>query len=331
MISVNWFYAVRVFLATALFALCNGVALADFPQRPIRLIVPYTPGGATDTLARELAAGMGKELGQSVIVENRPGANARVGAMAVARSAADGYTLFLASSASMVLNPLLYRQLGYAADDFRVLGIVAEAPLVVVTNAQVPAQNLQAFAAYAKTRAGGIHYASVGLGNPLQLATEMLGSELQIEMTHVPYKGSVPALTALIANDTQLMIDIVSTSLPHIRAGKLRALAVTGSERLKDLPETPTVAEAAAPGFRAATWFGVAVLADTPPAVIARLQAAVHKASLEDAFRGLLEQRSLLPQLPRSDAELRDYIARDRSAYHKVIQAYNIVLEDAGG
>lgn len=306
-------------------------AQAKFPEKPIKLVVPYPPGGATDILARGLAEGMGRDLGQAVIVENRPGANTKIATVAVSRAAADGYTLLLASSASLVLNPMLYRQIGYAPADFRLLGIVTEAPLVVVTNALVPARTLQEFAAYAKAQAGRVNYASVGLGNPLHLATEMLKSALRIEAAHIPFQGSVPALTSLMANDTQLMIDAASTALPQVRAGKLRALAVTGSERLKDLPDVPTVAETAAPGFHAALWFGVALPSATPPAVADRLQVAVRNAMADPQYRTMLEQRALLPQPPRSDAELRQHVERDRATWGKVIREHNIVLDDTGG
>jgi tripartite-type tricarboxylate transporter receptor subunit TctC len=320
-----------LFAAALTAALAPATAQTPFPDKPIKLLVPYTPGGVTDILARGLAAGMGKALGQSVVVENKPGANTKIATLAVSRAPADGYTLLLASSASLVLNPLLYRQMGYAPNDFRLAGIVAEAPLVVVTNTQLPARNLKEFTTYAKAHAGRLNYASVGLGNPLQLATELLKEALQIEATHIPYPGSVPALTSLMANDTQLMIDVVSTSLPQIRAGKLHALAVTGSQRLKDLPDVPTVAESAVPGFNAATWFGVALPAATPPAVAERVQDAVRTAMADAQFRTLLEQRALLPQPPRSDAELRQYVERDRTTWGKVIRDRNIVLEEAGG
>ncbi|RYF45687.1 MAG: tripartite tricarboxylate transporter substrate binding protein [Comamonadaceae bacterium] len=329
-LTQGWMHrTIRAALGTTLMAGAM-LAHAEFPDRPIKLVAPYAPGGAADILARALATEMGKDLGQTVIVENRPGANTRIASVAVARSPADGYTLLLASNASMVLNPLLYRKIGYTPDDFRVLGIVAEAPLVIVTNMQVPANNLKDFTRYAQANVGRVNYASVGLGNPLQLATEMLKSELGIEATHVPYNGSVPALTGLMANDTQLMFDVVSTSLPHIRGGKLKALAVTGNDRLKSLPDVPTVAESAVPGFRAATWFGVAVPAGTPPEVAARVQSAVQKATADLQFRATLDQQSLLPQPPRGGTVLTQYVEDDRAMWSKVIRDRNIVLDDAG-
>lgn len=305
-----------------------GAAHAEYPERPLKLVVPYTPGGSADNLARAIGNELGKQLGQSVVVENKPGANTMVAANMVARAPADGYTLLLGSSASMVLNPLLYRKMSYVPQkDFRVISVVAEAPLVVVTNDKVPARNLQEFGSYAKANAGKLNYSSVGLGNPLQLASEMLKSALKMEATHVPYNGSAPALAALLANDTQFMIDVVSTSLPHIRAGKLRALAVTGSERLKVLPETPTVADSGAPGFHAATWFGIALPAGTSAPVLQRLQTAMKNVMTDPQFRAQVEAQSLVPQAPRDDSALQAYVERDRSAWGDVIRANNISLE----
>ena len=316
-------------LAAALALAAVAAHAADFPERPVKLVVPYAPGGSTDVLARALAVQMGKDLGQSLVVENKPGANTKVGAASVAHGPTDGYTLLVASSASMVLNPLLYRKINYAPQtDFRLLAIVAEAPLVVVTNSQVPAHNLKEFAAYARAHPGRVNYGSVGLGNPLQLATLMLNEALQVDATHVPYNGSAPALTALMSNDVQWMTDVAGSSLPYIRSGRLQALAVTGAERLKSLPEVPTVAESAIPGFRAATWFGVALPAAAPQAAAARVQAAVRKAMADPQFRATVEQQSLLPQPPRTDAELKDYTDRDRATWGKVIREHNIVLED---
>ena len=319
-------------IATSLCAALLGVALtapalAAYPDRPIKLVVPYTPGGSTDQFGRAMAEGMARELKQAVVVENRPGANTMVGTQGVARAQPDGYTILMGSSASMVLNPMLYKKTGYDPKDFKVILIGIEVPLVVVTNNQVPANSIKDFAAYAKAAGGKLNYSSVGLGNPLQLATEMLKSELGIEMTHVPYNGSAPALASLLANDTQLMVDVVSTSLPHIKAGKLKALAVTGRSRLDVLPNVPTVAESGYPNFHAATWFGLAVPAQTPPEAVAKLQSAASHVLTETPFRNTFSALGLIVQPPRSQAEIDRYVSADRDNWGKVIRANNISLD----
>jgi tripartite-type tricarboxylate transporter receptor subunit TctC len=311
-------------------ALAIGHAPATFaawPERPVKLVVPYTPGGSTDQFGRALAEGMARDLKQPVVVENRPGANTMVGTQSVARAQPDGYTMLMGTSASMVLNPMLYKKTGYDPKDFKVIAIGIEVPLVVVTNTQVPAANIRDFAAYAKAAGGKLNYSSVGLGNPLQLATEMLKSELGIDMTHVPYNGSAPALSALLANDTQLMVDVVSTSLPHIKAGKLKALAVTSNARLDVLPNVPTVAESGYPGFHAATWFGLAVPAQTPSEAVARLQAAAARVLVDPQFRSTFGALGLVVQAPRTQAEIDRYVAADRDNWGKVIRANHISLD----
>jgi tripartite-type tricarboxylate transporter receptor subunit TctC len=279
-------------------------------------------------LARVLAEGLSRDLGQPVVVENKPGANTMVAAAQVARSAPDGYTVFLASNASMVLNPMLYQRIAYdAARDFRVLSIAAELPLAVVANNEVPAGTLAEFVDYAKARPGKLNYASVGIGNPLQLATELLKSRTGMDVAHIPYNGSAPALTSLMSNDTQLMVDVISTSLPLVREGKIKALAVTTGGRLAVLPDVPTVAESGFPGFRAATWFGLAVPRATPQAEAQRLQAAVDKVLGDPAFRGRFEPLGLVIQAPRSQEDVDAYVQEDRQRWGAVIAANPVKLD----
>ncbi|WP_454752469.1 Bug family tripartite tricarboxylate transporter substrate binding protein [Cupriavidus necator] len=323
----TWLAATAAGAGCAL-ALWGGAAQAAYPDRPIKLVVPYTPGGSTDQFGRALADGMSRQLGQTVVVENRPGAATMIGTNSVARAPADGYTMVLATNGSMVLNPMLYKKITYdPSKDFKIFTIGAEVPLVVVTNTQVPASNIREFAAYAKSAGGKLNYASVGLGNALQLATEMLKTELGIHVTHVPYNGSAPALAALLANDVQLMVDVVSTSLPHIKGGKLKALAVTGRTRLDVLPNVPTVAESGYPNFQAATWFGLAVPAQTPADAVARLQAAASHVLKDPQFRSTFNALGLIVQPPRSQAEIDRYIEADREHWGKVIRANNITLD----
>lgn len=318
----------RCAAALLLCAAGTSTALAAFPDHPVKLVVPYTPGGSADQLARVLAERLSQELAQPVVVENKPGANTMIAATQVARAQPDGYTVFLASNASMVLNPMLYQKISYdAARDFRVLSVVAELPLVVVANNDVPAATLAQFVDYARARPGKLNYASVGIGNPLQLATELLKSRTGIDAAHIPYNGSAPALSSLMSNDTQLMVDVISTSLPLVRDKKIKALAVTTSERLPVLPDVPTVAESGFPGFRAATWFGLAVPKATPTAEAARLQEAVAAVMRQPDFRDRFQVQGLVIQAPRSQAEIDAYVAEDRERWGAVIQANHIKLD----
>lgn len=280
-------------------------------------------------LARTLATHLSTELKQSVVVENRPGANTMIAASAVARSPADGYTLLLASNASMVLNPLLYKKLSYNPDrELKLTNILAEAPLVLVTNSQTGIKNVADLKAYSKAHAGKLNYSSVGLGNPLQLTTELIKSRLDVAATHIPFNGSAPALTALMANDTQLMVDVAGTSLPHIKAGKLVAIATTGPERSQFLPQTPTIAESGVPGFRASTWFGIAVPAGTPADARNTLQAAVNKVMLNPEFASALGNQTLAARKPQTQAQLDDFLAADGQMWRKVIADNAIALEN---
>lgn len=303
-------------------------AWAAFPDRPVKLVVPYTPGGAADQLSRVLAERLSRELSQPVVVENKPGANTMIAATQVARAQPDGYTVFLASNASMVLNPMLYRKIAYdAARDFRVLSVVAELPLVVVANNEVPAATLAQFVTVAKARPGKLNYASVGIGNPLQLATELLKARTGIDMAHIPYNGSAPALSSLMANDTQLMVDVISTSLPLVKENKIKALAVTTAERLPVLPDVPTVAESGFPGFRAATWFGIAVPMATPAAEARVLQDAIARVVVQPDFRERFQTLGLAIQAPRDQVAVDQYIAEDRDQWGAVIRANAITLD----
>jgi tripartite-type tricarboxylate transporter receptor subunit TctC len=309
--------------------MCVSGALHAWPDRPLKLVVPYAAGGSSDQMARLLADALRSELGQSVVVENRPGANASIAATQVAAAAPDGNTLLLASGASLVLNPLLYKKLNYDAQkDFAAVSIVASLPLVVVVPAEhVPARSLAELIAYAKTRPGKLNYASVGIGNPLHLATELFMSMSGIDMLHVPYNGSAPALTALLAGDVQVMFDASSTALPQVKAGKLRALAVTSTERFKQLPDVPTVAESGFSGYQAGIWFGLAVPSRTPPERVALLNRAVNKALADKAFRERVEATGVIMHGARTLDEVGAFVQADTQRWRDIIKAKQISLD----
>jgi tripartite-type tricarboxylate transporter receptor subunit TctC len=303
-------------------------AAPGFPDRPLRLIVPYAPGGATDILGRSIAERLGRDLGQPVAVENRPGANTIIGTQAVAQAAPDGLTLLVGSGASLVLNPLLYRRLPYDPErDLRLLAVMVETPLVMVVNPALPVSNVQEFVRHAREQAGALNYASVGLGNPIQLAAEMFRIAANIEMTHVPYAGSAPALLALAAGDVHVMFDVIATSLQLIRDGRLRALAVTTRERLVALPDVPTITESGYPDYQATTWFGVAVPKQVPPAVAERLRQGLRAVQEDQGFRNRFEALGLVVPPPRSAEAVSLYQAEERERWARVIRARGISLD----
>lgn len=297
------------------------------PDRPLRLVVPYTPAGVTDQLGRFVADRLSRALAQPVTVENRPGANTQIGAQAVVNAPADGNTLFLASAASMVLNPLLYQRLTHdPARDFTVLAIMLELPLVMVVNPRVPATSLAAFVAWARANPQAVNYASVGIGNPLHLAGELFRAAANIEMQHIPYPGSAPALTALVAGDVQVMFDVILTSLPFIRDDRLRPLGVTTTTRLPVLPDTPAIAEAF-PGYQATTWLGIATRSAVPAAAQSRLRAALAEMQADPEFAARFAPLGLLVQPPADAAAIAAQLAAERARWGAVIASNNIVLD----
>ena len=302
-------------------------ALAQaWPTRPLRLVCPYAPGGTTDQLARAIAELLARALGQPVLVENRAGANTIIGTQAVAQSAADGQTLLMASGASMVLNPLLYRRLPYdAARDLTTLAVMVETPLVMVVPATLPVRDVADFVALARRQP--VNFASVGIGNPIHLAAELFRAAAGIEMQNVVYPGSAPALTALLAGDVQVIFDVVLTALPFIRDGRLRALAVTTAARLAVLPDLPTVAETGYPGYEATTWFGVAAPRGLAPDVEARLRSALATVQTDPGFQARFGALGLVMLPPAEPQAIEAGLAREAARWGSVIHARGIVLE----
>ena len=258
-----------------------GGALAQaptYPTKPIRLVVPFPPGGATDILARDVAQKLTESWGQAVVVDNRPGAGANIGTELVAKSAPDGYTLLMGTVGTHAINPSLYAKLPYDhVKDFAPVILVAGVPNVLVVNPALPVNSVAELIAYAKANPGKLNFASSGSGTSIHLSGELFKVMAGVEMVHVPYKGSAPAVQDLIGGQVQLMFDNLPPSLPQIKAGKLRALAVTSAARAPALPDVPTMAEAGLPGFEASSWFGILAPTGTPPAIVAKLNAEIAK------------------------------------------------------
>ena len=283
-------------------ALLSGIALAasfaahgqDYPDRPIKIIVPYPPGGAVDTVARGVGQPLSEALKQPVVIDNKPGAGANIGMEAAARSAPDGYTLLMASN-GIATNMALFPDLKFdGRRDFAPVARVGYAPLVIVVPASSPAKSLKDLIAMAKAEPGKLTYASAGNGSSGHLAGELLKSTAKIDVLHVPYEGGAPAITDLLGERISFMPINPVEVIGHIRAGKLRALAVASDKRFPSLPDVPTVAEAGLPGYEASVWWGLVAPAATPPDIVRKLNAETNKALNDPAIAKKLTEQGVV-------------------------------------
>ena len=293
---------------------------STYPNKPIKFIVGYAAGGATDVVGRLVASKMATALGQSIMVENRAGANSNVGAEVVARAPADGYTLYVFSIANTI-NASLYDKLGYdPVKDFEPIGLIAKIPNVLVVNPSLPIQSVADYVKFAKESANGITFASSGSGSSIHLSGEMFKMKTGLNMLHVPYKGSAPAVTDLLGGQVQSMFDNAPSAIPHVKAGKLRAIAITSRERSAQLPDVPTVAESGYPGFEVQSWFALAAPAGTPKEVVAKLNAALNKVLADADTRQRLNDMLATPA-PGSTDDMRQFVASQISSWRDVVKA----------
>jgi tripartite-type tricarboxylate transporter receptor subunit TctC len=268
-------------LAAAAFAATLPAAAQNFPQRPVRFVVPYAPGGSTDTLARSMGTRMSELLGQQVVVDNRPGANGDIGMTIVAKAPADGYSIVLGYIANLAIGPSLYEKMPYdPVKDFAPITQVAGAPNIFVLHPSLPAKTFKEFLGYARANPKKVSFASAGVASVGHLTGELLNELAGTDMQHIPYRGSGQAVTDLLGGHIKVMISGMSSTLAHVRSGKLVAIAVTSAKRSPSAPEVPTIGETF-PGVEASAWYGVLAPAGTPKAVVARLNADIHK-SLQD-------------------------------------------------
>ena len=296
-------------------------AAAAYPDKPVRLIIPFAPGGSTDILGRLLAEALHPILGQPVIVENKPGAGGNIGGDFVARSAPDGYTLLLAAAGPTVINPSLYANMPFnpAKDLTAITCIEKEHNLMVVTKS-LPAKTLQEFLQYARANPGKLSFGSPGNGSPAQLAGELLKQQAGLQAEHVPYKGTGPAVTDLVAGHIDFMIDNMPALLPQVKAGTIRALAVPSDQRASAAPDIPTFDEAGQEGFVVMAWKGLMSPAGTPPAVVDRLHAAVVKALQDPQLRTRFQELGAEP-LGSSPTEFAKQIADETVWWGKLVQS----------
>jgi tripartite-type tricarboxylate transporter receptor subunit TctC len=308
----------RLLLSTMPLAL-PGIARAAWPDQPIRLVVPFAPGGATDLTARALAEGLAPRLGQPVVVTNVAGAGGNLGAEAVARAAPDGNTLLFSTPGPLAINAALYPRLAYDPAAFSPVSLGVIVANVVLVPATSEARSLAELIALARQRPGAIAYASAGVGTTSHLAAELLKAEAGLDLLHVPYRGTAPALTDLIAGRVQLQIDGVSAALPHLRAGTLRGLAVTSAARWFALPELPTVAEAGLRGFEAVAWGAVVGPPGLPDAIAQRLSAEIGAALRTPEAVARMRALGAEPA-PGMPAELATHVLTERRKWSAVVQ-----------
>ena len=316
---------VRAF--AVLLALVSQLSLAQpYPSKPVRLIVGLAPGGATDIMARTLVPGLSEELGQPVVVDNRPGAAGTIGAGIVAKSPPDGYTLFLASS-SFTSNAVLEKNGTYdPLRDFAPITNIASAPFLLVVRASLPVNSVRELIAYAKAHPGKLNYASSGIGSTAHLTGELLKRAAGIEMTHIVYRGAGPALADVLAGQVDLMFASIVSSLHHAKSGKLKALAVTSARRSSVVPEYPTVAEAGVPGFEMTGYFGLLAPAHTPAAIVATVHAAVLRAIKRPDFVERVAADGAEPD-GCPPAELQAILERDMKKLAELMRGVNVQRE----
>ncbi len=317
----------RFAAVAALMAVAASAQAQDFPSKPIHFIVPAAAGGPTDVTTRMLAERMSASLGQPVLVEPRPGAGGNVGAEVVAKAAPDGYTILMATIGTHAINQTLYKKLPFdPIKDFTPIAQVVQYPLLVVVNPKVPVKSVKELIDYAKANPGKLNRASGGNGTSMHLSGELFVHQAGIDMPHVPYKGSAPALTDLVGDHVQVMFDSMITALPLVKAGQLRALGVTGATRSPVVPDLPTVAEAGLPGYSATGWIGVVAPANTPPAIVEKLNASIVKALADPALREKLIAQAAEP-VGSSPAEFTAFIRGETDKWAKAVRGANLSIE----
>jgi len=299
---------------------------ADYPEKPLRLVVPFPPGGSTEPLARVLSQKLGETFGQQVIVDNRPGAGSTIGAEIVARSPADGYTLLL-SSISNAISAALYPKLNFdIVRDFAPVTMLATTPGVLVVHPALPVKTVKEFIALAKEKPGQLAYSSAGNGTPPHLSAELFAGMTGIKLIHVPYKGGGPSIIALLSGEAQLSIASLPSAIGHMRSGKLRALGVTTPQRTPSLPALPTIAESGVPGYAAETWLGLAVAARTPKEITARLHAATAKAMMLPEVRERLDALGYIPRIGSAE-EYSSFVQSEVDKWRRVVKAANVHVD----
>jgi len=306
-------------LAVLSIAFLAGSAFAQYPNRPLRLVVPFPPGGAVDVLGRAIALNAREVLGQNIVVDNRPGFGGAVGSELAAKSTPDGYTLLMGSTSTISINPVLFSKLAYKPTDFAPITLVGFVPHLLVASMSVPATNLKEFVAYAKARPGELQYGSAGSGTPHHIALEMFKQLTGINMLHVPYKGTAPAVLDLLPGRVHCMSAEVLAVLPHARAGKLRALGIATPARNQVAPDIPTVAEAGVPGFEVTSWYGVLAPIGTPHAILTQLSRGIAKSLATQDMRQRFADLGATP-VGNTPEDFAAFVKREGAKWAKAVK-----------
>ncbi len=317
-ISASVLAAVVAFLPTAW---SDGAFAQAFPSKPVKLVIPFPPGGSLDAVGRAIADKLTQMWGQSVVVDNKPGAGGNIGADFVAKSPPDGYTVVMGALSTHAVNPSLYPKMPYdAVKDFAPISLVAITPNVLVVNPNLPVNSVKDLIAYARANPGKLSFGSGSNGSAGHLAGELFKVDTGTDMVHIPFKGGAPALQALLAGDTQLMFDNLANSMQQVKAGKLKALAVTTERRSALVPDLPTMAESGVPGFDISTWFGIMAPAGTPPDVIAKWNTDLVKVLSSPDMRERMTAQGA-EAAPDTPAEFSAFIARELAKYARIVKA----------
>ncbi|MGH6789791.1 MAG: Bug family tripartite tricarboxylate transporter substrate binding protein [Pseudolabrys sp.] len=308
-------------IATAVCA--SGAHAQQFPNRPVKIIVPTPAGGPVDVMARLLGNALPAQLGQPVYVENKPGAGNIIGSKLAADAIPDGYTLTVTAASGLIMSPIIHRSAGYNASSFAPIALIAETPQVLVVNPKLPVKSMAELVAYAKANPGKLNYSTGGIGTLPHLTAELFKTTTATQIVHVPYKGGGPALSAVMTGEVQMTFDTLSTSLQLVRDGRLRALAIGGSRRSPELPDVPTMQEAGFPTLSTGAWTALLAPRGTPPAVIARLNAAANEALHAEPMAGMLARLGATPR-GGSPKELADYIQSETAKWKPIVQSLNL-------
>lgn len=309
--------------AFALLAFTAAAAAETYPSRPIKIIVPTPPGGPVDVMARLLTNALGPELGQSVVVENKPGAGNIIGSKIAADAPPDGYTLHVSSVSGLILSPLIHKNPGYSAESFAPIALVTETPQLLVANPNAPFKDLKGLVAYAKEHPGKLNYSSGGIGTFPNLAAELFKKVTATNIVHVPYKGGGLALNAVMAGEVDMEFDTLGTSLPLIRAGKLRGLAISGKERSPELPDVPTMQELGYPQLITGAWTAILAPKGTPDDIVAKLNAATNKALHSGAVESTLKKLGS-QAVGGTPQDLANYISAETAKWAPILQELHI-------